>query len=102
MVRAEVKIDAPQNFFQTLSQNLRPPPLKYGAPFSTFFWGETVVFWSNLRPSYYPITSRGPSGPRPPPLLATALNVIMVYFMFYLLFNVIKLIQIARVQKNFQ
>ncbi len=74
MVRAEVKIGAPQKkildhkiFFQTLGQKLRPRSFKWRPRFALFQGGgvQTVVFWSNLRPCYYAITGRGPAGPPP-------------------------------------
>jgi hypothetical protein len=81
MLRAEVKIGAPQKIFldpqicfQTFGQKLRPRPLKWRPPFCPFLGGggvQPVVFWSNLRPYYYIITGRGPAGPP----LATALRI---------------------------
>jgi hypothetical protein len=75
MFWAGVKINAPQK------KNLRLQPDKNCAPPlkrrpSTIVFGllegggvQTVLFWSNLRPSYCAITGRGPAGPP----LATAL-----------------------------
>jgi hypothetical protein len=61
-----------QKIFLGFGAEIAPSSLKMAAPLFTLSKGggvQTVVFWSNLRPSYYAITGRGPAGPP----LATAL-----------------------------
>jgi hypothetical protein len=83
---AGVKIGAPQKNFwglQTkMGQKLCPPTLKRRPltkivrPFGRGRGVQTVVFWSNLHPSFYAITGHGPAGPP----VATALILTLLYF----------------------
>ncbi len=60
-------------FFGTFVAEIAPLALKMAPLFALFSGGgvQTVVFWSNLRPSNYVIPGRGPAGPP----LATALHI---------------------------
>jgi hypothetical protein len=88
-----------QKIFLGFGAEIAPSSLKMAAPLFTLSKGggvQTVVFWSNLRPSYYAITGRGPAGPP----LATALQITFLSIVYCQLSADLKNIDVVLFKNN--